>query len=74
MKHDRLAWPILLLLLTVLIPSVGVVWMMREAVRNERAATNQRLLEAYRLQLDQAAETLKDRWEMTAGQIVWLNH
>ena len=63
MKTDRLAWPILLLLLTVLIPSAGVMWMMREAVRNERVATNQRLQEAYRLQLDQAAETLKDRWD-----------
>ncbi len=63
MKRDRLAWPILLLLLTVLIPSAGVMWMMREAVRNERAATNQRLLEAYRLQLEQAAEKVKDGWD-----------
>ena len=69
MKHDRLAWPILLLLLTVLIPSVGVVWMMREAVRNERVATNQRLLEAYRLQLDQAADTLADRWETQQSKL-----
>ena len=69
MKRDRLAWPILLLLLTVLIPSVGVVWMMREAVRNERAATNQRLLDAYRLQLDQAAETVKDRWEIQQAKL-----
>ena len=69
MKRDRLAWPILLLLLTVLVPSVGVVWMMREAVRNERAATNQRLLEAYRLQLDQAAKTLKNRWGMKQSKL-----
>ena len=69
MKRDRLAWPILLLLLTVLIPSLGVVWMMREAVRNERAATNQRLHEAYRLQLDQAAEKLKDRWDMRHSKL-----
>ena len=69
MKHDRLAWPILLLLLTVLIPSVGVVWMMREAVRNERVATNQRLLEAYRLQLDQAADTLADRWDTQQSKL-----
>ena len=69
MKRDRLALPILLLLLTVLVPSAGVMWMMREAVRNERAATNQRLLEAYRLQLDQAAKTLKDRWEVQQAKI-----
>ena len=69
MKRDHLALPILLLLLTVLVPSAGVMWMMREAVRNERAATNQRLLEAYRLQLDQAAKTLKDRWEVQQAKI-----
>lgn len=69
MKRDRLAWPILLLLLTVLTPSVGVVWMMREAVRNERAATNQRLHEAYRLQLDQAAGTLNDRWALRTSKL-----
>ena len=62
MKRDRLALPILLLLLTVLVPSAGVMWMMREAVRNERAATNQRLLDVYRLQLGQAAEKLRDSW------------
>ena len=38
--------------------------MMREAVRNERVATNQRLQEAYRLQLDQAADTVKERWAL----------
>ena len=69
MKTDRLAWPILLLLLTVLIPSAGVMWMMREAVRNVHVATNQRLEEAYRLQLDQAAQMLKDRWESQRTKI-----
>ena len=58
MKRDRLALPILLLLLTVLVPSAGVMWMMREAVRNERAATNQRLRE----QLQQTAEQVKSGW------------
>ncbi len=58
MKRDRLALPILLLLLTVLVPSAGVMWMMREAVRNELAATNQRLRE----QLQQTAEDAKDNW------------
>ena len=59
---DRLAWPILLLLLTVLVPSAGVVWMMREAVRNERLATSQRLREAYEAQLQAASQTVQQRW------------
>jgi len=61
--NDRLAWPILLLLMTVLVPSMGVVWMMREAVRNERLATSQRLREAYETQLESASQTIQDRWE-----------
>ena len=61
-RSDRLAWPILLLLLTVLVPSVGVVWMMREAVRNEQLATGQRLSELYQLQLQTASESLQEQW------------
>ena len=59
---DRLAWPILLILLTVLVPSVGTVWMMREAVRNERLATGQRLTDAYQAQLRSASEMVVERW------------
>ena len=62
MQNDRLAWPILLLLLTVLVPSLGVVWMMREAVRNEQLATSQRLREAYQTQLKSASLSVQDRW------------
>ncbi|TWT36932.1 Signal-transduction histidine kinase senX3 [Posidoniimonas corsicana] len=62
MRSDRLAWPLLLLLLTVLVPSAGVVWMMREAVRNEQLAANQRLRDAYQTQLDAARQTLEQRW------------
>ena len=58
MKRDPLALPILLLLLTVLVPSARVMSMMRKAVRNERAATNQRLRE----QLQQTAEQVKSGW------------
>jgi hypothetical protein len=31
-------WPVLLLLLAVLVPSGGVIWMMRQAMQNERLA------------------------------------
>jgi hypothetical protein len=73
MQNDRLAWPILLLLLTVLVPSIGVVWMMREAVRNEQLATSQRLREAYQAQLESASLSVQDRWstqlELLAQQV-----
>ena len=68
-ESDRLAWPILLLLLTVLVPSVGTVWMMREAVRNERLATGQRLSEAYQAQLQSASQVVVDRWNEKLEQL-----
>jgi len=74
MQNDRLAWPTLLLLMTVLVPSLGVVWMMREAVRNERLATSQRLREAYQAQLASASQAVQDLWgaklEQLAPQVV----
>ena len=45
--HDSALWPVLLLLLIVLVPSAGVVWMMRAAMDNERLAVRQRLADAY---------------------------
>lgn len=62
MKSNRLTRPILLLLLTVLVPSMGMVWMMREAMRNERLASNQRLRDAYQTQLKSAGEAVRARW------------
>jgi hypothetical protein len=69
MKSDRLAWPILLLLLTVLVPLLGVVWMMREAVNNERLATGQRLREAYQVQLQSASQIVQERWSSELEQL-----
>lgn len=62
LNHDRLALPVLLLLLMALIPSAGVIWMMREAIRNERLAANQRLLDAYEIQLQSATAILEKAW------------
>ncbi|TWU59312.1 Signal-transduction histidine kinase senX3 [Rubripirellula tenax] len=67
-NNDRLAWPILLLLLTVLVPSAGVVWMMREAVRNERLASNQRLRDAYQIQLQSATQKVRQGWADELGR------
>jgi signal transduction histidine kinase len=60
--RDWSSWPVLLLLLTVLVPTGGVVWMMRAAMENERLAMTQRLTEAYKLQLNAARTRLHDRW------------
>ena len=60
--REARAWPLLALLILVLFVGVGcVLWFMREAMANERAAVRQRLADAYRghLQLIQSRmETL----------------
>ncbi len=47
----RRSWPLLLLLVVVIVPTVGVLWFMLAAMDNERVAVRQRLVTAYRAQL-----------------------
>src|SRR3990172_291109 len=61
--HDSTLWPVLLLLLIVLVPSAGVVWMMRAAMDNERLAVRQRLADAYHTQLQIAQGRINDEWQ-----------
>ncbi len=63
--HDSALWPVLLLLLVVLVPSAGVVWMMRAAMENERFAVRQRLAEAYHAQLEIARRRIDEQWRET---------
>ncbi len=60
--HDFALWPALLLLLIVLVPSVGIVWMMRTAMDSERLAVRQRLAEAYAAQLEIARRDVDAVW------------
>ena len=41
------AWPILLLLIAVIVPTVSMLWFMLAAIDNEGIAVQQRLLDAY---------------------------
>ena len=50
--HDAKSWPVLsLLLVVVLVPTVGVLWFMSQAMRNERLAVRQKLSDVYQAQL-----------------------
>jgi len=63
---DRLqsSWPTLALVaLAVTIPSVCVLWFMTEAVRNERLAVRQKLLQAYGDDLAKAKDELDRNWQ-----------
>lgn len=60
--HDSALWPVLLLVLIVIVPSAGVVWMMRAAMENEQLAARQKLAAAYRAQLETVGRSIADGW------------
>ncbi len=67
--RDSWSWPVLLLLLAVLVPSSGVIWMMRQAMENERLAVRQRLTDLYQVQLESAQQQIIERWQMRLTEI-----
>jgi signal transduction histidine kinase len=67
--HDSALRPVLLLLLVVLVPSAGVVWMMRAAMENERLAVRQRLSDAYQSQLEIAHRRIDEHWRETLERL-----
>jgi two-component system, OmpR family, phosphate regulon sensor histidine kinase PhoR len=57
-------WAIgLLLLAAVVIPTTCVLWFMAEAIRNERLAVRQRIVDAYSVCLNEAEEALDAFWQ-----------
>ncbi len=58
-----------LLLLTVLVPSVCLLWFMNQAVQNERLAVRQKLLEAYRGHLTLLQQRLEEYLSQTATNL-----
>jgi signal transduction histidine kinase len=67
--HDFALWPVLLLLLIVLVPSAGILWMMRTAMDSERLAARQRLAEAYAAQLEIARRDVDAVWKETLDRV-----
>jgi signal transduction histidine kinase len=62
--HDAKSWPVLLLLLVVvLVPTVGVLWFMSQAMRNERLAVRQKLSDVYQAQLLGLRQELQLYWQ-----------
>ncbi|MGD9635046.1 MAG: hypothetical protein AB7U97_17330, partial [Pirellulales bacterium] len=67
--HDSALWPVLLLVLIVLVPSAGVVWMMRAAMENEQLAARQKLSAAYRAQLETVGRSIADDWRQKLASL-----
>lgn len=55
-----------MLLCVVVVPSLGLVWFMRQAVENERLAVRQKLIEVYRAQLSGVQRRLNTQWARLA--------
>lgn len=63
-RYDRASWRVLLLLvLAVLLPTLGVLWFMNAAVRNERLLVRQRLAEAYKANLALVRDRVAASWQ-----------
>jgi len=70
MGRDVRAWPMLASLALVMVVAVGcVLWFMREAMRNERMAVREKLVEAYRSQLTLVQAQTEARWNERLGQL-----
>ena len=61
--REMRAWPTLALLLLVVLVAIGcMLWFMREAMRNERVAVRETLVDAYRGQLSLLQKQVTERW------------
>ncbi len=59
-------WPVLLLLAAVLLPTAGVLWLMNQAIGNQRLLVREKLGDAYRSQLSLARDRLDAEWAATS--------
>lgn len=72
-SRPQTGWLVLLLLLAALVPSVCLVWFMNQAVRNEKLAVRQELMEVYRGNLSLAQGRLES-WRAEKILAATTNH
>ncbi len=60
---NQLRWVILLLAAAVILPTVCLLWFMNQAVKNERLAVRQKLIDAYQPKLDKFISQSSHLWE-----------
>jgi len=59
---SQLRWVILLLVIAVVLPTIGLLWFINQAVKNERLAVRQKLVAAYQDKLEAATQKTADTW------------
>ena len=62
-------WPVVLLLFAVLVPAATLLWFMSAAMRNERFAARQKLVEAYRGQLSFSQTRVERHWKEMSAEL-----
>ncbi|HLQ50822.1 MAG TPA: hypothetical protein VK129_04945, partial [Terriglobales bacterium] len=62
----RTGWPVLLLATAVLLPTACVLWLIDDAIRNQRLVVRQTLVDAYESQLSLVKQRLEDEWSRRA--------
>ncbi len=68
--HDAMSWSVLVLLLVVvLVPTVGVLWFMTQAMGNERLAVRQKLNDVYQSQLLALQGDVERFWQSKSSQL-----
>jgi len=65
-SRNQLQWVVLLLAVTVLLPTVCLLWFMSRSAQNERLAVRQKLLDIYRGQLELLSRQIDRQWEQRA--------
>ena len=68
-RLDNDVWPAALVLFAVIAPAACLLWFMSAAMRNERFAVQQKLAEAYRVQLSVSQSRLQKHWTETAAEL-----
>jgi hypothetical protein len=67
--YIRTAWPVLLLLAAVLLPTACVLWLMNQAIGNQRLLVRQKLNDAYSSQLSLVRDRLDADWSAKAAAL-----
>ena len=67
--YAQLRWVILLLAIAVIVPTVCLLWFLTQAVKNERLAVRQKLINFYQGQLAKTIEKTDDEWSQNCKSL-----
>ena len=60
--RNQMRWVVLLLTIAVILPTVCLLWLMSQAVKNERLAVRQKLIDVYKQRLEKLSTRFDELW------------